>query len=288
MNVLEFHVKKAPHSPGMRPRGIDPFGPVTLFKPTPPKNSLPAHLRLLSCGPVNGSPVLRPYTTYLNNLLHGRLHHLVLPEQDAVTAVQQAARHNDLVILDEPEQTITTRLWQGRPGNKFAAHLPASVLVTRQPLWPLHHLLLILRLDAGDETAVFWTKQFAQASGAAVTILPLVPALPAMYAPQPNGVSALLSSQTTAGQQVRLAAQQLNEAQVTAVIHLRQGDPGEQIRSEVEKNLYDMVLLGAESTSHWQRWLLGSLVAPVLSWIARPVLVARPPLRTANLTNCME
>jgi nucleotide-binding universal stress UspA family protein len=216
-------------------------------------------------------------------LLGGRLRHLVLPEKDAITAVQDAARHQDLIILDEPEQSLVARLCLGLPGPKFAAHLPTSVLVARQPLWPLRRLLLILRLDDGDETAVFWTRRLAQASDATVTILPLVPALPAMYAPRPNSVQTLLSSQTAVGQQLRQISRQFNDSDVTAVLHLRQGEPVEQVRSEIEIGLYDLIVLGAEPEAKWQRWLLGNLVAPLLNWINHPVLVAKPSPRLAEL-----
>lgn len=283
MNVLDFHVKKSIQSAAPDVTAADELWSIN-STPTPLKHVQPAGLRLLRCAPANGNPALPPYADYLSHLLNGRLNHLVLPEHDAVTAVQRAARRNDLIILDEPEQSWVNRFCLGRPGQKFAAQIPASILVARQPLWPLRRLLLVLRLDDGDETAVFWAKRLAQASGAAVTILPLAPALPAMYAPRPDGVSTLLSSQTTAGQQVRRAARQLNDAQVTAVIHLRRGEPVEQIHIEIEAGLYDLVVIGTEPKVRWQRWLLGNLVAPLLSRAVHPVLVAKPAPGLVELT----
>ncbi|MCB9420261.1 MAG: universal stress protein [Ardenticatenaceae bacterium] len=278
MNALEFRTKKTspPSQPGAPAAEL--WSVSTARRPQ--KLVQPAGLRLLSCGPADGSPALLPYANYLCHLLNGRLQHLVLPEQKAVTAVARAAAHTDLIILDEPEQSLAARLCLGRPGQKFAAQMPASVLVARQPLWPLRQLLLVLRLDNQDETAVIWAKRLAQTSGAAVTILPLVPSLPAMYAPRSNGVAALLSSQTAAGQQVRQVAKQLNEARITAVIHLRQGEPDGQISREIEAGLHDLVVIGAEPTIKWQRWLLGDLVSPLLSWITHPVLVAKPTKAT--------
>jgi nucleotide-binding universal stress UspA family protein len=232
-------------------------------------------LNLLNCAPANDNATLSPYAVYLSHLLGARLRHQVLPEKEAITAVQRAARSSDLIILDEPEQSLAARLCWGRPGAKFAAHLQTSVLVARQPLWPLHRLLLVLRMDGGDETAVSWAKRLARASESTITILPLVPAMPAMYAPQLNGMAVLLSSQTATGQRLRQVTRQLDDAEVTAVIHVRQGEPIEQIRSEVEASLYDLVLIGAEPKTRWQRWLLGNLVSPLLSWQVHPVLVAR-------------
>ncbi len=274
MNALEFRTKKSSLSSQSGIPEAELWSIRTARRPQ--KFVQPAGLRLLSCGPADGSPALLPYANYLCHLLNGRLQHLVLPRQHTVTAVARAAIHNDLIILDEPEQSLAARLCLSRPGQKLAAQVPASILVVRQPLWPLRQILLVLRLDDNDETAVVWTKRLAQASGAVVTILPLVPSLPAMYAPRPDGVAALLSSQTAAGQQVRQVARQLNEAQVTAVIHLRQGEPGGQINHEIEAGLHDLVVIGAESTIKWQRWLLGELVSPLLSWIAHPVLVTKP------------
>lgn len=271
MNALDFRVKGSTRPATMIVPTANGSRAVKLA-PTLPKQPL----RMLSCAPPESSASLSPYAAYLSHLLGGRLSHLVLPEKDAVTAVQRATRRSTLVVLDEPEQSFAARLWLGCPGQKYVAQLRASVLVARQPLWPLHQLLLVLRLDGRDETAVFWTQRLAQASGANVTILPLVPALPAMYAPRPNGAANLLTSKTAAGRQLRALTRQLNDAQVTAVIRLRQGEPGEQIRSEVESGQYDLVLLEAEPEAKWQRWLMSNLVTPLLSWIVHPVLVAKP------------
>jgi nucleotide-binding universal stress UspA family protein len=286
MDALDFrtHTSRRPATSAVP--AVDELWAVN--GPKPRQKVQTADLRLLSCAPNNGRATLLPYAEYLSHLLNGRLHHLVLPEHDTVTAVQRAAHRSDLVILDEPEQSFMARFCLGRPGQKFASRLPTSVLVARQPLWPLRQLLLVLRLDGCDGTAVFWAKRLAQASGAAVTVLPLVPALPAMYASRPNGVASLLTSQTGAGQQVRQMARWLNDAQVTAVIRLRQGEPGEQIRSEVEASLYDLVLLGAEPEAWWPHWLLGNLVTPLLSWINHPVLIARPSPRSFPEVNGHE
>lgn len=274
MNALDYRIPKWKHpTTDMITAAAEPQSAnLTLV---PAKQTL----RLLSCAPVNGSATLPPYSVYLSHLLGGRLSYFALPEKDTVTAVQNAARQQDLIVLDEPEQSLVTRLCLGPPGSKFAACLPVSVLVARQPLWPLRRLLLILRLDDGDETAVFWTKRLAQASEATVTILPLVPALPALYAPRPTSVQTLLSSQTAVGQQLRQISRQFYDDNVTAMLHLRQGEPGEQIRCEIETGLYDLIVLGTEPEAKWQRWLLGNLVAPLLTWINHPVLVAKPSLR---------
>ncbi|MBE9474041.1 MAG: hypothetical protein IMY85_04060, partial [Chloroflexi bacterium] len=79
----------------------------------------------------------------------------------------------DIVILGSNEQTTLNRLFEVRPEYTLVDRLPTSLLVVRQPCWPIKNVLLVLRNEEKDETAVDWTVRFAQPSCADVTVLPL-------------------------------------------------------------------------------------------------------------------
>lgn len=189
----------------------------------------------------------------------------------------------ELVILGEFEGPILEKSIKGPPEYKLTDKLPSSLLVVRQPSWPLKHILLILRNDARDETAVDWTVTLARLSGAYVTILPLTLKLPALDnwdSPVRCSIDTILTSETTFGKKLRFVAQRLANSEISAVLRLRQEPPTWQIRFELLENEYDLIVINSEPQDDLWHWILDELVNPLLSWTDRSVLVTKP-----NLTN---
>jgi nucleotide-binding universal stress UspA family protein len=87
----------------------------------------------------------------------------------------------------------------------------------------------------------------------------------------------LLPSNTPSGKHLRRIAEQLKQWQIAGDLHLRQGEPGWQIRDEVTEGNYDLILIGAEPRGRLYRFLFGELIGPLLYWIDRPLLIARFP-----------
>jgi nucleotide-binding universal stress UspA family protein len=181
---------------------------------------------------------------------------------------------------------LLKRLLTGRPGHKAVNQVPISILVTCRPRWPIQTILLIVRLEETDEAAVDWVGRLARPSDAKVTILPVVSSFPAVYAPvssEETALGELLSPKTQPGQQLRCLSQRLAQWQIEGTLHFRQGEPEWQIRWEVTEGNYDLIVIGAEPHGSWQRLLTDELVAPMLSWLNRPLLIARP-VRAAQST----
>lgn len=236
--------------------------------------------RLLVCVQEDAAAAqVEAYARYLRDLLAGQITRWQLPPKDGLAQVKAAARHYDLVIFEEGEQSLPERLFSGRPGCKAVAQLPASILVARQPRWPIYNILLIARAEETDEAAAEWVGRLARASSATVTVLVIVPSLPAMYSQshfvQP-GLDVLLAPNTHSGQQLRHMAEQFAQWRIAGTLHLRQDEPHRQIEKEVSAGNYDLLVIAAESQGRLQRLLLGELVHPLLKWIDRPVLVAKP------------
>ena len=78
--------------------------------------------------------------------------------------------------------------------------------------------------------------------------------------------------------------QQLTQWQITASLRLRQGEPEWQLRWEIAEGDYDLIVIGADPFRRWRRWLVGDLVTPMLRWVNRPLLVARPTQSTQGPT----
>jgi nucleotide-binding universal stress UspA family protein len=240
--------------------------------------------RKLVC--INSPPVTdawASYTTYLSRLLgspstYFDIHAPAAEDWNDVSA-EVVGLEPELVVWQEPVLTWLQRPFRRWIVRRMINRLPGSVLLVQQPHWPLHRLLLVVRADGHDEPAVAWTERLAAQSGAAVTILPVVPSLPGLYQHgtrvQPP-LEVLLSPATFSGAYLQAYARRLGQLGIEGNICQRVGAPNWQIRSEMAQGGYDLVLIAEESTSRALRWLLGELVTPLLGWLKRPLLLARP------------
>lgn len=222
---------------------------------------------------------VREYALYLHDLIGEEICYEPLTSMGDFSSLGHEQAQCDLIILSEPEQPWLQTLLTGWIHNQDIARSPTSVLLARQPRWPIKNILLILRIESTDEAAVAWLNRLAKPGQTKVTILPIVPSLPALYRVGnrvQTGLDILLSPNTVSGQQLRSLAQQCLQHQIETEIRLRQGEPDSQIRDEVYERNPDLVLIGAEPFGRFYHLLLGELVAPLLRWIDRPLLIAQP------------
>ena len=223
---------------------------------------------------------VRAYAHYLQGLLGDCVCYEPLISTEGLVRIKQAGANCDLVVFGEPEQSWLEMVLSGRPAGQVVEQSATSLLLARQPRWPIRRILLILRIDRTDEAAVCWLGRLAKPGETAVTVLPIVPSLPAMHSVGNHiqaGLDVLLSPNTPSGRQLRHIAGQITQWQIEVDLHLRQGEPDWQIRDEVAEGAYDLILIGAEPHGRLYRFLLGELVGPLLSWVDRPLLIARSP-----------
>ncbi len=197
---------------------------------------------------------------------------------DALAREVERAGYN-LVAWGEPEQTAGRRMLSGPAYCQAVERVPTSLLIVRRPRLPLRRLLLIVRGEDVDSVAVNWAVRLAQPSGATVTVLAVVPPVPAMYdrcKRMQVRLDVLLTTDTALGRQMRRVAQCLVDWDVEATLRLRQGAPDEQIRCEVTEGDFDLIAVATQPHDQWRRWLMRDQVLSLLRWADRPVLVARP------------
>jgi nucleotide-binding universal stress UspA family protein len=226
---------------------------------------------------------VQAYAQYLTELLGGHLTHFQATADggSALDDLIKAAHSYDLVILGEPDQTLIQRLLLGAADLKAAEQMPSSVLIAHQPRRPLHHILLIIRGQETDDVAVDWAVRLAQPGQANVTVLALVSHMPATYdhvTRTQHGLAQWLATDTTLGRQTRRIAQHLVNWDTEGTLRFRQGPAEAQIQREVLEGHYDLIVIAADPSSWWSRRLLGELVTPLLRWVDRPVLVAKPTI----------
>jgi nucleotide-binding universal stress UspA family protein len=153
------------------------------------------------------------------------------------------------------------------------------MLVAQQPRWPLARVLLVICGECADGAAVDWALRLAQPAAAAVTVLAVVPPVPAMYSGLSRleqSLAALLTTDTALGRQMRQVARRLAECRVDGTLRLRQGAPDDQIYRELVEGDHDLIVMAARPCHWWLRRLQGDPICSLLSRIDRPLLLAEP------------
>jgi nucleotide-binding universal stress UspA family protein len=249
-------------------------------------------MRLLACFQDDQDQEIRAYAEDLCGLLQGQISFLEIPAKGGAQLIKKEAGDCDLIVFGEQKQFLINQLLTGDPFHKTVNQAPVSILVPRRPSWPIQTILLIVRVEETDEASVDWVGRLARPSGAKVSILPVLSSFPSVYAPvssEETALGELLSPNTQPGQQLRCLSQRLTQWQIDSALRFRQGEPGWQIRCEVTESNYDLIVIGAEPYGRCQPWLMSELVAPMLSWLNRPLLIARPlPSDQSTSGDCLH
>ena len=170
-----------------------------------------APAQILVCTPESAKgEAVRQYAQYLRGLLGGRICYEPMLSKEDGGHIRQASTNCDLIVFGEPEQSWLETLLTGRSCDRAVANSSTSILLARQPRWPIKHILLVLRIVETDEAAAAWLAHLVQPGETAVTILPLVPSLPVMYSlgnRVQTGLDVLLSPDTPSGNFLRYVAQ---------------------------------------------------------------------------------
>lgn len=185
--------------------------------------------------------------------------------------------HPDLIIFHISTPALMKRLLIDFAVNKLIDRLTTSILVVKNPRWPLQRILLTIR-DGNEPNgaAVDWVIRLAGCGRVAVTVLPLMPPIPKMYGSCiRHNLPSLLTSNDPLGEKMRWIAQRLTSEEVEGAFKIRDGPPLEQLRYEVSDGNTDLVVIEAEPQNHLWRWLLGELVNDLFVWLDRPLLITK-------------
>ena len=189
----------------------------------------------------------------------------------------------DLIIFGKGSQPLIRRLLsrsiEEDALSSQQSDVAFAVLAAQEPRWPLEHILLVLCGGREDNVAVDWALRLACPSTAAVTVLAVVPPVPAMY----HGLSrmeqtlrSLLTTDTALGCQMRQVARRLAECKLDGTLRLRQGAPDHQICREMVRGNHDLIVLATRPCRWWLRQLKGDPICSLLSWVKRPLLFVEP------------
>jgi hypothetical protein len=207
------------------------------------------------------------YAQALAGLLHAGLSCLNTAAGVDALAGEGECVQPDLVIFEDPEHPLVRRLrlrtTAGSVANSRHRDLPPAVMVARRPRWPLKSIRLVIRGQDRDIAALDWVLRLARQSFSRVTVLAIVPPVPAMYGQRlmmTQGLPALLTAGSPLGRQMRRVARSLVDWEVDSTLRL--GDTASEAAFH-------------RPCRRLQRWLEGDLIGQLLRWVDRPVLIAK-------------
>lgn len=128
--------------------------------------------------------------------------------------------------------------------EELIQRMPTNLLLIRDAHLPVQRILLILQQSTLDFAVLEWGLLLAQATGASLNLLPILPPVPGMLRPAlQHSLPELLASNCPLGAQLRAFSRRLVQAGVNGSIHLRQEYPEQQIQQELSTAEHDLVLL---------------------------------------------
>jgi nucleotide-binding universal stress UspA family protein len=180
----------------------------------------------------------------------------------------------DLIIMNKAERPA---FWQVMAGLKAAQSVnqpPTSLLIVREPVWPLTNLLMVIRCNETSDAALSWIIKMAKPAELAVTLLLVTPFLPIIH--YDSYVRSLMSPGTEVGNWLERASQQFEQCQILSAVKIRQGEPVWQLKQELAEGRYDLAVIAYKQAPILKQWLFKEeLVCSLLDDASCPVLIAQ-------------
>ena len=236
-------------------------------------------LRILFWSPVSGSETkLLPYSLALAKLLEADLKQADIPLEDCQSFTKLIFEFEqsrpDLVIVQSNALQILEVSVTKVAASKIISQIPTSVLIAKNPRWPLATILLALpNGEYSNHPAANWAVQIAGSSRAVVTVLPLLTTTSGLNKSiDLHSMQTLLKTKNPLGQKMRFIAQQFSEEGIKGAFKLREGEPQDQLRCEILASDPDLVIIATELQDYL--WIADEVFAPLLESVNCPILIS--------------
>ena len=199
------------------------------------------------------------------------------PELEILSELK-AGIYNLLVIGARAHSTAPAELLLGDTTNRIVRRTPISVLVARGTINNLNKLLVCTSGPKAGFDAIRTGIKVSKHSDAKITLLHVSRAVPSMYTgldQMGETLSDLLQTNTPTAQHLRDCASLLESEQIDAEIELRHGTPTQEILRDIERNKYDLLIIGAAKRNSINRVLIDDVSIQLASKAPLPVLVVR-------------
>jgi nucleotide-binding universal stress UspA family protein len=141
------------------------------------------------------------------------------------------------------------------------------------------NILVPLDYSVGGDAALRQAMALARDVGARLLVIHVVPPYDPAYFERVRG-SWSPDADTEAKEQAKLSkhvAKLVTPARVRYETEMRWGDPAQMILATAEKRGTDLIVIGRNGRTGWDRLLMGSVAEKVAHHASCPVLIVHPP-----------
>ncbi len=186
----------------------------------------------------------------------------------------------DLVVIGARTKETTGRYWRSPRAYEVIKAIPPPVVVASGQCERLSKFLVCTGGKHYIDAAVQLTGEIAACTGAAVTLLHVMPEPPAIFADlvrREEDVGALLAGSSELGSNLRQQKEALEKLAVSATVRVRHGIVDDEVFAEVAEGDHDLIVTGSSAArGALQHYIMGDLTRSIVNRAGCPVLVARP------------
>jgi nucleotide-binding universal stress UspA family protein len=184
----------------------------------------------------------------------------------------------DLVVIGAIRKEQRGLFWLSSKAYKIVKEVEPPVLIVVGRSVSLKKILICSGGKSYIDPAVRLTGQIAGGAGAQITLLHVIPEMPAIYAHLPRiheTADWLLSSNTELGLNLRREKETLEALGVVTEVKLRRGSVLEEILRESTEGGYDLIVTGSAPSRGLRTYVLGDVSREIVNRSSSPVLVVR-------------
>jgi nucleotide-binding universal stress UspA family protein len=198
---------------------------------------------------------------------------------EEIISRKAASELTELVVFGPFGRPALRRFLMGRSFRHLLAEISTPILYVPTVRLPLRKMLICLGGLGYGLTAEHLGVKLARVTGAAVTLLTVVPPIDLDY-PEAQKIrtnwQTLAETDTLPGRTLRKAIEAALEVEVTVRVVTRQGNVVEEIRAEIKEGNYDIICMGSPYSAHSLRQLYSpNVTADVAEAAECPILTAR-------------
>lgn len=184
----------------------------------------------------------------------------------------------DLVVIGATRKEARGLFWLSSKAYKIVKEVEPPVLIVAARSVALKKILICSGGKSYIDDAVRLTGRIAKGLGVPVTLLHVIPELPAIYARLPKmheSTEWLLRSSTELGINLRREKETLESLGVTAEVKLRRGSVLDEILGEIREGAYDLVVTGSALSRGLRTYVLGDVSREIVNRAPCAILVVR-------------
>ena len=198
------------------------------------------------------------------------------PTAEIIRQTEQVAY--DLVVIGAVRKDTRGLFWMSSKSYKIVKEIEPPVLIVTGSCAAPKRVLICTGGKHYINNGLQLVGQIVRVLDAKVSLLHVMPQLPALYAHLPQlreTPETLLNSPSQLGRNLREAKTSLEALGVAAEVRLREGSVLPQILSEIEEGGYDLTVTGSALSRSLRTYMLGDISREIVNRADCAVLVVR-------------